>query len=280
MGKNNEKRMVGDTGYEVRQTFWIGGKEIVLAERQDAPDNMMYLIGQYTDKGFFTEYSQLIKCDDYLEAVQDFTKRINTETASIRLKRDALNLPAKLFTATDCYPLDRGESIKDRVVVIKPSVLVPEYRRGDVQLVYAVSGFGTSANSRGSAVYCYHLNDGAHTRFERRDISGVVKELPAWAEKSLARIRLEIDKPAETKEFAGNYEIVERIEAGHKVFALGHCESAPCPWGTWQGRRSSVGDFDWGHYFNDYESAKTDMHDRAAEEQRHLDNKKRDGKGR
>jgi hypothetical protein len=275
MSENKEKRMIGNTGYEVRQAFFIGGKEMLLAENQNAEDGMMYMVCQFIDNGLIAEYSQGIKSDGYLEAARDFTGRINAEIEKIQAERDARGLPADLFTAGDCYPHDYAESIENKVVAIKSSVLSPEYRRGDVQLVYAVRGNGVAANPRGNAVYCYHLNTGEHTRFERYEVQGVVRELPGWAKASLARIQDEMDKPAETKEFAGNYEIIERMEVGQRVFALGHCERAANPYGTWQGRKNSANSFDMGHYFNDRDAAKTDMHDRAAREQARLDAKKR-----
>jgi hypothetical protein len=276
----DEKRMVGNLGYEVRQALRIGGKEIVLGENRDAADNMMYLVGQYTDNGIIEEYSQLVIYDDYLEALEAFTGRIDAEAGAIKARRDALGLPTGLFTAKDCYPLSRFDDIKGRVIAINSFVLAPEYRRGDVQLVYAVSGGGTAANSRGSAVCCYHLNDGTRTRFERCEVLGVVKKLPDWALAGLERIRAEMDRPAEAKEFAGSYEITERIEVGLKVFALGHCEKAAEPFGTWQGRKGSCGDLNWGHYFSDYESARADMHDRAAKEQRHIKSRRHDERER
>jgi len=36
-------------------------------------------------------------------------------------------------------------------------------------------GNGSKANPIGRAVYCYHLNDGKHTRFERSDVQGEVR---------------------------------------------------------------------------------------------------------
>jgi len=278
MNEQQEKRMVGNTGYEVRQAFHINGKEILIAENMKAEDGMIYLVCNYEDRGIIAEYSQAVTGDDYLEAVQEFTGRVSKEAAAVEAERGALDLPGKLFTAEDCHPHNYAESIAGKVVAIKVEVLSPEYRRGDVQLVYAESGNGTNANPRGNAVYCYHLNDGKHTRFERFEVLGVVKALPDWAKENLARIQAEKDRPAAAKEFAGNYEIVERIEVGQKVFALGHCGRAACPYGTWQGFKHGTGNFDWGHYFNDYETAKTDLHDRAAKEQGRLDGKMRSDK--
>jgi hypothetical protein len=115
----------------------------------------------------------------------------------------------------------------------------------------------------------------ARTKGHRRPVSDGGQN---WAKERLALIQAEMDKPAETKEFkefAGNYEIIDRIEVGQKVYILGFCERAAQPYGTWQGYKRSAGNFDYGHYFNDRDEAKTDMHKRAGEEQRRLDVKKR-----
>lgn len=276
----NETRMISNTGYEVRHSMRIGGKEILLAENAKAEDGMNYLISNYREHGILGEYYQVIKCDDYLEAVQDFAGRINAEAEAIRAEQNALNLPSELFTAEHCYPHSREESIVGKIVAIKAGVFSPEYRRGYMQLIYVTGGHGANAGAMGSAVYCYQLNTGEHTRFERYDVLGEVKPecMPDWAKESLARIKSEIEKPAETKEFAGNYEITERMEVGKKVFALGYCEKAASPYGTWQGRADSENSFDVGHYFNDYESAKNDLQDRAAKEKQRTDSHKRSDK--
>jgi hypothetical protein len=280
MSENDEKRMIADTGYEVRQAFHINGKEILLAENQGAENGQFYLVCDYTEYEILGEYKQALTGSDYLDAVREFTERIGKEAAAVQTEINARGLPGKLFTSEDCHPHDYSESIEGKVVVIKPYVFSPEYRRGDNQLVLAVNGNGAIADPSGHAVYCYHLNNGEHTRFERYEVLGVIKELPDWAKESLARIRSEIDKPAEEKEYAGNYEIIDRIEVGQKLFVLGYCEKAPAPYGTWQGHKNSKGNFDWGHYFADCEAAKSDMHDRAAKEQERFDKPKRDDKGR
>jgi hypothetical protein len=280
MSDNNEKRMIADTGYEVRQAFHINGNEILLAENHEAIDGQTYLVCIYTYHGIIGEYSKAMADSDYLKAVREFTERISTEVAVVRAEVEARGLPTELFTANDCHPHDYGESIEDKVIAIKPSVFSPEHRRGDNQLVYVTGGNGAVANPSGHAVYCYHLNTGNHTRLERYEVLGVIKELPYWAKESLERILSEMDKPAEEKEYAGNYEIIEHIAVGQKMFVLGHYEKAPNPYGTWQGYKDSKGDFDWGHYFDTYKSAKTDMRERAAKEQTRLDRPKRDDKGR
>lgn len=280
MDEKKEKRMISDTGYEVRQAFRINGKEVLLAENMKAENNMFYLVCDYKDHGVIAEYSPGVASDDYLEALQEFTDHIGKEAAALQVERDVLNLPADLFTAEHCFPHDYGESIDGKVIAIRADVFSPEYRRGDYQIVLVDGGNGSKANPSGHAVYCYHLNNGNHTRFERHDVLGVIRPeaVPDWAKDGLARVEAERGKPAEEKEFAGKYEIIDRIEAGQKVFALGYNEKAANPYGTWQGYKNSRGNFDWGHYFDTHEAAKADLHDRAAKEQHRLDNHKRSDK--
>lgn len=135
-------RMIGDSGYEVKQAFPLNGKEILLAENKNAEDNQIYLVCQYVENGIIGEYSRGVTDGDYLEILREFTERVSMEITAIQAERDALNLPADLVTSEQCYPRDYGESIEGKVVAIRADVFSPEYRRGDYQLVLAVSGNG------------------------------------------------------------------------------------------------------------------------------------------
>lgn len=282
MSNQEEKRMVSDTGYEVQQAMRIGGKEILLAENRSAEDGQWYLVSNYKEQGIFAEYSKAIITDDYLEAVEEFAQRIKEEAAAICAEQTVRNLPAVLYTAEHCLPHSFNECIEGQVVAVKAEVFSPEYRRGEYQLVWVTGGNGAKENARGSAVFCHHLNTGEHTRFERQDVLGAVRaeHLPSWAKESLIRLQEEKDKPPQAKEFAGRYEITERMEVGQKVFALGHNKAAAQPYGTWQGRKGVKDSFDLGHYFSTYETAKTDLQDRAAKEQKHTERQKRNDKER
>lgn len=272
------KRMIGDTGYEVKQSFHLNGKDILLAENKNAEDNQFYLVCQYVENGIIGEYSQGVTDSDYLEILREFTGRVNKEITAVQTERDAINLPADLFTAEHCHSNDYKESLAGKVVAIKPAVFSPEYRRGDYQLVLVVGGNGARANPNGNAVYCNHLNNGTHTRFERYDILGVVKDLPDWAKESLARLQSDLEKPVTEKRYAGKYEIIENITVGQKVFALGHNPGAVQPYGTWQSYKDSSRGFDDGHYFSSHEDAKADLQRRAGQEQKRLDSPKRSDK--
>jgi len=272
--------MIGDTGYEVKQSFHLNGKDILLAENKNAEDGQIYLVCNYREQGIIAEYYQAVSGNDYLEAVQEFTGRIDSEAEVVRAEQSALNLPSKIFTAEHCYPHSYKDSIVGVVVAIKVEVFSPEYKRGDNQLVYVTGGNGANANTNGRAVYCYHLNTGEHTRFERHNVLGQVKSecIPDWAKKGLTKILEEKDKLTEVKERAGDYEIIERIEAGKKVLALGYNEKAVMPYGTWEGWRDRKNSFNYGHYFSNREEAKADLQERAAYEQKRLTRHKRSDK--
>jgi hypothetical protein len=191
MNNQKDKRMVGDSGYEIKQAFRIHGKEILLGENMNAENGMFYLVVDYAERmGIVGEYSNGICGDDYLEILAEFTERINKEAEAVKAELDAMNLPSELFTAEHCHPNNYSESIAGKVVAIKAEVFSPEYRRGDNQIVLVSHGFGTIANPHGNAVYCRHLNNGEQVRFERYEILGEVKPecLPDWAKEKLAEL--------------------------------------------------------------------------------------------
>ena len=94
-----------------------------------------------------------------------------------------LDIPITLITEADCIPDHYSKDINGKIIAIDPKVLKPEFQRADRQLYYVTGGFGASANSRGSAVFCTNLHTGKSTRYERMDVMGEVKPecLPEWA---------------------------------------------------------------------------------------------------
>jgi len=74
------------------------------------------------------------------------------------------------------------------IIVIKPEVLSPEYRRSEHQLKTCQGGFGASPTASGTAVFCTDLYSGKESRFERYDVAGVIDpaKMPDWAVKKIA----------------------------------------------------------------------------------------------
>jgi len=85
------------------------------------------------------------------------------------------------------------QNLENKVVIINPERLRPEYRTADKQLVLVTGGFGAHANSRGRAVYTTNLYSGKESRWNREDILGVVRPeyMPDWAKERLAQIQSE-----------------------------------------------------------------------------------------
>ena len=192
MSEYQEKRMIGDTGYEVRQSIHIGDHEILVADNMNAEDGNYYLVADYKTKAFLGEYSHCSVSGDYFEIVGEFTARVNQQIEATKAEISKTDFQTAPITAAECHPHDFGQDLNGKVVAIKAEALRPEYRRGDCQLVLVEGGFGASANSRGSAVYCYALSDGQYTRFERRNVLGEIKELPDWAKNRLEAVKTEI----------------------------------------------------------------------------------------
>ena len=187
-----EKRMIGDTDYEVIQSEWAGGKEYLLAENKNATYDERYLVCKYTTLGIIGQYVEAVTGGDLAEAKQEFADRVNSTLADVQRELDERGLPAELFTAEHCAPHSYDQCINGAVVAIKAEVLAPEYRRGSEQLVYVVGGFGANANARGNAVFCHHLSTGEGTRFERYHVLGIVRKLPDWVKERLTAVKAQI----------------------------------------------------------------------------------------
>jgi hypothetical protein len=175
----------------------VGEKEIVFAEDKDAENGLCWLVGNYTQNAILGQYADCIVSDDYLEAISEFTGRVNTQIETMRGEIAQSKETCELFIAGHCVPHDYGQNIDGKIVAIKAGALRPEYRRGKVQIVLVNGGNGSRANPNGRAVYCYHLNNGQRTRFERHDVQGEIKPeyVPQWAREKAAEIQAEKSAP-------------------------------------------------------------------------------------
>lgn len=265
------RRMVADTGYEVRQSIRIGNRELLMAENLKVEDGSFYMKAEYTENGLIGEYSQVVVDSDYLEILREFARGLHNQIEKVASEIGKAAYQPEPITARECHPNDYSQSIVGKVVAIKAETLRPEYRRGDMQLVLVDGGNGANANARGNAVFCTHLNDGTRTRFERYDVQGEMKELPPWAAARLDAISAERDAakqpPPESapQEKVAGYAISERVKVGKKAFVLAENSKAVSPFVTWQQLEGRSG-YDLGHYFSDRDKALADLHTRADRE--------------
>jgi hypothetical protein len=114
----------------------------------------------------------------------EFLARAQAQLEAVKAER--VETPIPLFTKEHCIPNDYSQSIENKVVVIRPECLLPEYRTAVKQLVLATGGFGT----HGNAVYTVNLYSGKEARWNREDILGVLRPefLPDWAAEKLKQV--------------------------------------------------------------------------------------------
>lgn len=170
---NEEKRKIGE--YTVLCSVNVGEKEVVLACNEQSTNGNKFLCGFAERNDLFELCSECMVSDDYIEIVHLFGSRVANEAELFKKQVEKLDIPITLITEADCIPDHYSKDINGKIIAIDPKVLKPEFQRADRQLYYVTGGFGASANSRGSAVFCTNLHTGKSTRYERMDVMGEVK---------------------------------------------------------------------------------------------------------
>lgn len=178
-----EKRMAGD--YEITQTVHIGDREIVIGKNEAATDGLPYMVAYYESNAILGRYYDAIGSDDFLEIMELYGQRILEQAQKTRAELSTPKIQGidnAPITAESCTPVSYDDDLHGKVIVIKPEVLRPEYRRATSQVKLCTGGFGASPHSRGTAVYCTEIYSGRQARFERQDILGILEPdaQPKW----------------------------------------------------------------------------------------------------
>ena len=194
MQMSDEKRML-DT-YVIEQSIFMGSQEVVFGvdKTQELPFMVCYC--NYNNPLSAEWPTEAVGTDDYLEAMQTFTERVQLQIEQTRAEQEQFKFDMTPFTIDDCIPDDRNRSIVGKVVVIDAEPKRHEYKHSAYQLVLADGGNG-AMGGRGQAVFGTSLSDGHRARWERYDVLGEIKpeRMPAWAKEALAGI----DKPQKEK---------------------------------------------------------------------------------
>lgn len=151
---SDEKRMAGD--YEIIQSVYIGDREIVVGENQADSDGLPYLVAYYESNAILGRYYDAVGSDDFLEIMEIYGQRITEQAQKTReeLSKPKLQgIDNRPITAEGCTPISYDDDLNGKVIVIKPEVLRPEYRRATSQVKLCTGGFGAYPHSRGSAVF-------------------------------------------------------------------------------------------------------------------------------
>jgi|GEM_PF-159112 len=191
---HQNKRVI--EGYTETNSFRLSDRLVVLAENDEK--DLPYLVceARWDNPLGCEEYSYAIATDDYLEAVDEFVRRVSGLSEYLRHEYKRAGIPFQALNDDNCVPNGLDENLEGKLVIINPKALSPEFRTASRQLKIAKSGFGCASDSRGSAVFCEDLYSGKESRLERSDILGVadVDTLPEWARKKLA-LRDAIQEP-------------------------------------------------------------------------------------
>ena len=178
---NSEKFNIDD--YKEKQSIQIAGQLVIFAENEKSDEPYMVCYCKWDNPLGINEYYNIVTTDDYIEALDLYAEGIKSFTQILKNERVEYDCSAQILTAADCIPNGLDENLEGKVIIIKPEVLSPEYRRSERQLKFTSGGFGCSPDALGTAVFCKDLHSGKESRFERYDVLGVadIEKLPEWA---------------------------------------------------------------------------------------------------
>ena len=172
-----ETRKIGD--YSVKYSMYIGHKDIALGENPNADKDERYMCCFVETNAIFERYSGVLVSDDFAEIAKVFGQRVADAAEEIVQENERacqeVGMNEELM-AESCAPLSYEDFIENKVVVVKGSILRPEFRHANHQLMLCTGGFGAQANARGRTCYCISLYDGRKTSFYRTDFLGVMDE--------------------------------------------------------------------------------------------------------
>ena len=140
--ENEEKRMI--SSYEVTQSIHIGRKEVVFGVDEKAEYPFLVCHCTYDNPLSAEWVTDAVGSDDYLEAMQIFTERVQEQIGLVRAEQEQFKFDLKPFTIDDCIPDNKSGSIVGKVVVINAEVNRYEYRHSAYQLVLADGGNGAT----------------------------------------------------------------------------------------------------------------------------------------
>ena len=188
---NDKKRMAG--AYEVTHSIEIGKKEIIIGEDKNASPEERFVVADYENNGLFERYVNALVGNDFAEIAKIFAERIKNEAERVMDEISKIEVDTTPIYADGCTVISSEDSIKNKVVVIRADVFKPEYQIATMQLQLCTGGFGCVPHSRGSACFCTNLYSGKESRYERRDILGVIEKdkLPDWAKERLEAVQRE-----------------------------------------------------------------------------------------
>ena len=185
---SEEKRMLGN--YEVTQSIYVGDKEGVLAVDKKEQYPFLVCYCDYHNPLSAAWATEGVASDDYLEAMEIFTERVQSQIDRIRAELSKFPFDKAVFTKEHCIPDDHKSNIVGKVVVLNAETKRYEYQHPAYQLILTEGGSGATGG-RGQAVFGTCLATGERARWERYDVLGEIKPecMPDWAKEALAKVK-------------------------------------------------------------------------------------------
>ena len=116
--------------YKITHQLRIGGRTLVLGHNPDDQETPFMVC--YQDYIFdFPRFLEAVGSDDYLEIVELFSLRLPQQGEAVKKQRAERNLPFTILTREHCRRREPEESLVGKLVILKPTSLVPEYRFAD-----------------------------------------------------------------------------------------------------------------------------------------------------
>lgn len=136
---SKEKRMAGS--YEIEQSIYIGEKEVLFGVNKAEEYPFMVCYCSYNNPLSAPWCTEAIGTDDYLEAMQVFTDRVQAQIELVKAEQEQYRFDKTPFTVSDCIPDNHSSNIVGKVVVINAEPKRYEYQHAAYQLVLYFSGW-------------------------------------------------------------------------------------------------------------------------------------------
>ena len=185
---SEEKRMLGN--YEVTQSIYVGDKEVVLAVDKKEQYPFLVCYCDYHNPLSAAWATEGVASDDYLEAMEIFTERVQSQIDRTRAELSKFPFDKAVFTKEHCIPDDHKSTIVGTVIVLNAGTKRYDYQHPAYQLILTEGGSGATGG-RGQAVFGTCLATGERARWERYDVLGEIKPecMPDWAKEALAKVK-------------------------------------------------------------------------------------------
>ncbi len=185
---DKEKRIVG--GYEIKQAFRYGDKEVLLGENLKEPNGNFYMCCFAERNDFYERYIDAVACDDYAKMTELYTLRIQLQIEHLREKTKQFDFDTSLITSEMCDSID-SRDLENEVIILKPTSLRAEYRHSPFQILYCKGGNGARHDGRGQAVFADEIYSRENMRYDRYDVMGILKKecYPEWVKQRMEHIK-------------------------------------------------------------------------------------------